>query len=200
MKDTRSRIVERAFILFLKKGFKAVRLTDIEHAAGITKGTFYYHFASKEEVLKEGVYEYYRLLNLRRTAEFEQIKSLRGFIDQTVRNIMEIDQFSAKNFTSDIPEILCLSLLVEVLALYPAVKQIVNETKTSWLSKVELVIQQAKQSGEIKNDVDTLILAKNLLNVSVGVINYVVLRYDMKTTLSAIRLQYEQLYSLVKRS
>ena len=89
-------------------------LSDLERAVGMTKGTFYYHFTNKEEVLKEGISEYYRLLNRKRTEEFEQIHSLREFIDVTIRHLLEIDNYSAKSFDSDIPEILCLSLLVEV--------------------------------------------------------------------------------------
>lgn len=33
MNNTRRQIIETAFLLFLKKGFKAVRLSDIERAA-----------------------------------------------------------------------------------------------------------------------------------------------------------------------
>ena len=40
MNNTRRQIIETAFLLFLKKGFKAVRLSDIERAAKITRGTF----------------------------------------------------------------------------------------------------------------------------------------------------------------
>ena len=38
MNNTRRQIIETAFLLFLKKGFKAVRLSDIERAAKITRG------------------------------------------------------------------------------------------------------------------------------------------------------------------
>ena len=76
MNNTRRQIIETAFLLFLKKGFKAVRLSDIERAAKITRGTFYYHFTNKEEVLKEGLYSYYALLNSKRTEEFGHISTL----------------------------------------------------------------------------------------------------------------------------
>lgn len=49
MVNTRILIIEKAFLLFLKKGFKAVKLSDIEKAVGITKGTFYYHLAAKKK-------------------------------------------------------------------------------------------------------------------------------------------------------
>ena len=54
MNGTRDTIIETAFLLFLKKGFKAVTLTDLEKAVGMTKGTFYYHFLNKEEVSATG--------------------------------------------------------------------------------------------------------------------------------------------------
>ena len=66
MNNTRQQIIEKAFLLFLKKGFKGVRISDIEHAARITRGTFYYHFSGKEEVLKEGIHTYYALLKIGR--------------------------------------------------------------------------------------------------------------------------------------
>ena len=73
MNGTRDTIIETAFLLFLKKGFKAVTLTDLEKAVGMTKGTFYYHFLNKEEVLKEGVTRYYRMLNNRRAEEMSRV-------------------------------------------------------------------------------------------------------------------------------
>ena len=75
MNGTRDTIIETAFLLFLKKGFKAVTLTDLEKAVGMTKGTFYYHFLNKEEVLKEGVTRYYRMLNNRRAEEMSRVQN-----------------------------------------------------------------------------------------------------------------------------
>ena len=73
MNGTRDTIIETAFLLFLEKGFKAVTLTDLEKAVGMTKGTFYYHFLNKEEVLKEGVTRYYHMLNSRRAEEMSRV-------------------------------------------------------------------------------------------------------------------------------
>lgn len=198
MNGTRDTIIETSFLLFLKKGYKAVTLTDLEKAVGMTKGTFYYHFLNKEEVLKEGVTRYYRVLNARREREISGVRSLREFIDVTIHNLMEIEHYGAKRFDRDIPEILCLSLMVEVISLYPEFKQMVSDTKVSWMSKVEGVILEAKRNKEIRDDVDTSILAKNLLNISIGLINYVVMHQDIAYALSSVRYQYEQLYSLVR--
>ena len=198
MNGTRDTIIETAFLLFLKKGFKAVTLTDLEKAVGMTKGTFYYHFLNKEEVLKEGVTRYSRMLNNRRAEEMSRVHSLREFVDLTIHNLESIGHYGAKRLDSDIPEILCLSLMVEVISLYPEFKQMVSDTKISWMSKLEGVILEAKREKEIRDDVDTSILAKNLLNISIGLINYIVMHQDVSYALSSVRYQYEQLYSLVK--
>lgn len=197
MTNTRQQIIETAFLLFLKKGFKAVRLNDIERAARITRGTFYYHFTNKEEALKEGLNAYYALLNTQRTEEFDRISTLREYVDLTIRKLTEIDNYSARTFSSEIPEILCLSLIVEVIALYPELKKVVLAAKILRLSKLEQLILNAKRAGELRDDIDTSILAKNLLNISVGVINYLIMHQDVSYALSAVRSQYEQLYALV---
>ena len=196
MNNTRRQIIETAFLLFLKKGFKAVRLSDIERAAKITRGTFYYHFTNKEEVLKEGLYSFYALLNSKRTEEFGHISTLREYVDLTIQKLTGIHNYSARTFSSEIPEILCLSLIVEVIALFPEFKKVVLASKMLRLSKLEQLILNAKRAGELRNDVDTSILAKNLLNISVGVINYLIMHQDISYALSAVRSQYEQLYSL----
>ena len=98
MNNTRRQIIETAFLLFLKKGFKAVRLSDIERAAKITRGTFYYHFTNKEEVLKEGLYSYYALLNSKRTEEFGHISTLREYVDLTIQKLTGIHNYSVVKF------------------------------------------------------------------------------------------------------
>ena len=115
----------------------------------------------------------------------------------TIRKLTGIDNYSARTFSSEIPEILCLSLIVEVIALFPELKSVVATSKMLRLSKLEQLILNAKRAGELRNDVDTSILAKNFLNISVGVINDLIMRQDVSYALSAVRSQYEQLYALV---
>lgn len=197
MGDTRNEITKKAFLLFLKKGFKAVKLSDIERAAGITKGTFYYHFTNKEEVLKEGLVEYYRMIDKQRSFEFDRIATLREYIDLTIRKMTDIHNYTAKTFGSDIPEVLCLSLLVEVIALFPELKKVTIVSKMQRLSKLEQLILEAKKRGELRNDIDTSVLAKNILNISAGMIHYLLMRQDLSYAVSSMRSQYEQLYTLV---
>lgn len=49
---TRDQLIQRALELFERNGYPRTSVEDIVDAAGLTKGAFYHHFQSKEEVLE----------------------------------------------------------------------------------------------------------------------------------------------------
>ncbi len=51
-KDTANRILIQAMRIFLEKGYHGTSVDDITQAAGLTKGALYWHFRSKEDLLK----------------------------------------------------------------------------------------------------------------------------------------------------
>jgi TetR/AcrR family transcriptional repressor of nem operon len=53
MAETRQRIVDAASMLFRQHGIDAVGVDAVMHAAGLTHGGFYGHFASKEALVAE---------------------------------------------------------------------------------------------------------------------------------------------------
>lgn len=50
--QTRDQILEAADKLFYERGFEATSFTDIADAVGISRGNFYYHFKSKDDILE----------------------------------------------------------------------------------------------------------------------------------------------------
>jgi AcrR family transcriptional regulator len=53
--QTRARIVEAARRLFNRRGFEQVTIDQIMAAAGLTRGAFYHHFHSKNELYAAAV-------------------------------------------------------------------------------------------------------------------------------------------------
>lgn len=56
--DTKDRILETAFKLFLKKGFDNVSLNDIKKESKVATGGFYHYFDSREILLVEVIDKY----------------------------------------------------------------------------------------------------------------------------------------------
>lgn len=52
---TRAKIVASARALFNRRGFDQVTIDDVMERAGLTRGGFYHHFASKEALYREAV-------------------------------------------------------------------------------------------------------------------------------------------------
>jgi AcrR family transcriptional regulator len=57
-KDTANRILREAMRIFLEKGYHGTSIDDITQAAGLTKGALYWHFSSKEDLLKRIIEEF----------------------------------------------------------------------------------------------------------------------------------------------
>ena len=52
METTKEIIIEKAYHLFLSRGFGAVSVNDICVATGLSKGALYHHFSNKNELFK----------------------------------------------------------------------------------------------------------------------------------------------------
>ena len=52
MNDTRDRILAVALDRFIEQGYDKTSLREIAEQVGVTKAALYYHFASKEEILR----------------------------------------------------------------------------------------------------------------------------------------------------
>ena len=52
MNDTRDRILDTALDLFIEQGYEKTSLREIAERVGVTKAALYYHFSSKEEILR----------------------------------------------------------------------------------------------------------------------------------------------------
>ena len=52
-KQTRARLVEAALKLFATSGYEHATVDDISQAAGYSKGAYYFHFSTKDDILLE---------------------------------------------------------------------------------------------------------------------------------------------------
>lgn len=96
-KTTRDQIIEAADRLFYEQGFEHTSFSDIAEAVQISRGNFYHHFKSKDEIL-DAVVDL-RLANTRQMLERWEIEGenpadrIRRFIHILIDNRAKIKRF-----------------------------------------------------------------------------------------------------------
>src|SRR5262252_8704646 len=90
-KDARpAELLAAALDLFVERGYAATRLDDVARRAGVSKGTVYLYFSSKEELFKAVVREgLVPLLERGEKMVAEHRGSIATLIDQLVRGWWE---------------------------------------------------------------------------------------------------------------
>jgi TetR/AcrR family transcriptional repressor of nem operon len=96
-KKTRDHIVESGDRLFYQQGYEHTSFTDIADAVHISRGNFYYHFKSKDEILDAVIDA--RLANTRKMLEQWEIDGnnaadrIRNFIHILIANRADIKRY-----------------------------------------------------------------------------------------------------------
>ncbi len=85
-KDARpGELAAAALDLFVERGFAATRLDDVARRAGVSKGTLYLYFDSKEDLFKAVIREGY----VTRINEFaERMKAFQGTSSELIRDLV----------------------------------------------------------------------------------------------------------------
>lgn len=143
---TKKRLMETATALFHEKGFQNVTVDEIIEKAGSSKGGFYNHFSSKEELL-------FRMTDLLDEAYSNYLKQL----SRHENPVNKIIDFSGYIFTALAAEIGLEFLTV----IYSA--QIRNQAfpnfsitpQRTYYQALENFIEEGKTIGEIRADVPT---------------------------------------------
>jgi len=74
--NNRQKILDAATALIMAKGVKGTSLADIARTAGISKGTLFYHFAAKDDLVYELTEQHFDELtraNLRRVEQMQNV-------------------------------------------------------------------------------------------------------------------------------
>ncbi|MFL6622756.1 MAG: TetR/AcrR family transcriptional regulator [Sulfurifustis sp.] len=185
-KTTRDHIVEAADQLFYRQGYEHTSFSDIADAVQISRGNFYHHFKSKDEILDAVISA--RLANTRKMLERWEIEGktpaerIRSFIDILIANRADIKRYGCPVGT------LCSELAK------------MNHTSQAEANKLFTLFRiwlrrQFTLLGR-KNDADTL--AMHLLARSQGVAALANAFHDEKFIKEEVEQMYDWLSSYTK--
>ena len=96
-KTTRAHIVQAADDLFYRQGYEHTSFSDIADVVQISRGNFYYHFKTKDEILDAVINE--RLANTRKMLERWEVEGktpadrIRSFIHILIANRADIKRY-----------------------------------------------------------------------------------------------------------
>lgn len=200
MTQRRDEIVNKAFLQFLNRGYHACSLKELEQRTELTKGAFYYYFKNKEEILKEGLERYSLVIEDLPEEEFERITTLREYIGVIMEQKARRAEKLYDLFGTFVIEEFYFQLVLEIEAYLPLYRKKLDELLRLRLIRWEQIILKAKQSGEIRESLDTSVLARNLMSVSNSMTNIELIGTDLRYALSDIRMQFEQYYMLIKNN
>jgi len=93
--NAEERILDESMRLFLERGYHGTSIDDITQAAGLTKGALYWHFKSKEALLKRIIDEYERRFLYGMIHAVEEVKG--GALDKFEKYIRFNSAFAYYN-------------------------------------------------------------------------------------------------------
>lgn len=197
MKDSREHILKTAYLLFLRKSYKAVTMKDIVEETGLSKGAFYHYFNSKEEVFEEVVNKYFMKLidiDYDRFPHDSLCSFYNGFFKFLDDYIKQIESSGASMEQS----VNFYFLIFEALRIIPEFRKRIDELHRKELNAWKNVIRTAREKGEIKTSLNDEAVAKLFIYGNDGAGIRLILHNDLEEMKSELSSVYNGLYSLLK--
>jgi AcrR family transcriptional regulator len=160
--ETRRRLLEAAASAFMERGYSATSLSDLIAAAGLTKGGFYFHFASKAEVAVEVVRSRDEQLQrevLAAAGEYERAS------EQVVAMVRALVQAIAAKSEQGMAalERLCTELRAEGVD-----DPVVVRPHERWIETTAALFRKAQAEGDLDPEADALLAARLAVGCFVG--------------------------------
>ncbi|MBK8230780.1 MAG: TetR/AcrR family transcriptional regulator [Candidatus Eisenbacteria bacterium] len=139
--DARSRLLEAALKVIRTKGYTATRVEEICAEAGLSKGAFFHHFASKEELAVEAAAYWSE-----RTGSFFRAAPYHAHRDPLDRVLGYID-FRRSILRGEVPQFTCLvgTMVQEAYATSPAIREACERSISGHAAEVAKDIALAKR-------------------------------------------------------
>lgn len=137
--ESKTKILNAALRVIRAKGYSATRIEDVCEAAGLTKGSFFHHFKSKEELALAAA-EYWDAMTgeLFRSAPYT---SLRDPVDRLLAYV----DFRKAILQGALPEFTCLvgTMVQEVYETHPSIRDACDKSIREHAAMLELEITKA---------------------------------------------------------
>ena len=168
--ETKTKILQKSFELFVVKGFTDVSIDDITKAVGVTKGAFYYHYKSKDELLVDVISKYV-FLHLDGTMTIIQKSSgtAREKIERFFTVIADLEAEFKKLTEGVIIDFRSFFLLVmEGVKKLPPIAERYAQFHDGMRQKVKEILDEGKLYGDVPTSINSDTISYLLLGCTQG--------------------------------
>jgi AcrR family transcriptional regulator len=154
------KLASSAFLLFSRQGIRQVGVEAIATQAGVTKGSLYWHFQSKQEVIHAACAHYYRIYHQRLASEIAPCMDPVARIERAIRLSVRICLLDRQNRI--------FTLEIFTLSLYDkAIRQGWLEFYDSVRNQYIAMLEEARAAGQLSFE-DATRVANRLLESMEG--------------------------------
>ena len=169
-------------------------ISTISEAIGLTKGALYHHFTNKEDLFKAVIDKH-----------FPSFISSDGRTDITLKELIDVCAKDAENVLHGVcPKdmkfnpISFIGIMSDAFRHYPEFDKRKIEEIDECTKMIKNVVVKAIASGEIRGDIDTTVIAKQIVSTSIGTAVEIMHNYSIEETVNTMRAELQQLYALLK--
>jgi TetR/AcrR family transcriptional repressor of nem operon len=194
--DTKGRLLDGAERLMLAKGFVATTVDEICAAAGVTKGSFFHYFKSKDDLAK-AVLE--RFCEIR--ARLMHESPLRNKKDPLERVYGSIDTFIEMS-RSPLAKNGCLlgNFAQELSDSHPGMRSLCEQRFAEWAAVLKQELDEAKTKHLPGSRLDTESLAEHFIAIIEGALILAKAKQDMGVLGKSLRHFRRYLESLFEQN
>jgi TetR/AcrR family transcriptional repressor of nem operon len=153
-------LLQAAAEVFAERGYTETTMSELISRSGLTKGAFYFHFSSKEQLALAVIDEKQR----------QWVDSVQAAIEAEPQAIDQLRQvaYALVRLHRDDPSAFSVSRLTRDLARVPDVNDLVRSHMRAWVGMLAGMITQAQADGDLPRTVEAGDLAALLVAATDG--------------------------------
>jgi TetR/AcrR family transcriptional regulator, transcriptional repressor for nem operon len=146
--ESKTKLLEATLSVVRAKGYAATRIEDVCAEAGLTKGSFFHHFKSKEDLALAAVAHW----DARSSGEFAAA-NYHDRVDPRDRLLAYVD-FRKAILTGELAEFTCFAgtIVQEVYATHPEIRSACERTISGHAKTLEADIREAMRRYDVRGN------------------------------------------------
>jgi TetR/AcrR family transcriptional regulator, transcriptional repressor for nem operon len=181
-RNAKEKLLDAALLTIRERGYTGASVDDLCAAAGVTKGAFFHHFESKEQLAIAAAERFQTMAEALFEAEPHRnlpdpVDRLLGYIDQRIQLLQ-----------GRLPEYTCLlgTMVQEIYETHPAIREACNKAMFDHAGWLEADIREAMLKYGIKADWGAKSLAVHIVSVIQGGFILAKAQYNPATAIESL--------------